>query len=57
MWVPSRHGLSAAAHLQFLQDIMHVILDRGGTDPKPTRDVLVGMTLLYEPQDFFLARR
>src|SRR5215813_515947 len=56
MWVPARRGLSAAAHLQFLEDIMHVILDRGGTDAKPTRNVLVGMTLLYEPQDFVLAR-
>src|SRR5438132_3858135 len=41
-------GLSAAAHLQLLQDMMHVVLDRGGADCKLTRDVLVGATLLYE---------
>src|ERR1700737_3205711 len=57
VWVPSRGGLSAAAHLQLLQDVMHVVLHRGGTDRQLTRDVLVGATLIHERQDFALARR
>ena len=36
-----RRCLSAASHLQFLQDIMHVVLDRGGTDRQLARNVLV----------------
>jgi hypothetical protein len=55
--VQPRRGLPTAAHLQLLQDIMHVVLDRGGTDRKLTCDVLIGPTLLYQSQDFALARR
>src|ERR1700737_1742841 len=54
--VPPGGGLSAAAHLQLLQDVMHMVLDRGGTDRQLTRDVLVGATLIHERQDFALAR-
>src|SRR6266446_56026 len=57
VWVPPGGGLSAPAHLQLLQDIMHVVLDRRGTDRQLTRDVLVGATLIHERQDFALARR
>jgi hypothetical protein len=48
-------GLSAAAHLQLLQKIVHVVLHGGGTNRQLTRDLLVGAALFYENQDLALA--
>jgi hypothetical protein len=48
-------GLSAAAHLQLLKEIMHVVLDRGGTDRQLARDFLVGAALVRQRQDHALA--
>jgi hypothetical protein len=43
-------GLSAAAHLQLLQQIVHVILDGRSTDRQLAGDFLVGATLVYQCQ-------
>src|SRR5262252_2428308 len=49
-------GLAAAADLQLLQHVVHVVLDGGGADPELARDLLVGAALRDERQDLALAR-
>ena len=41
-------GLAAAAHLQFLQYVVHVVLDGGGADPELARDLFIGVALRDE---------
>jgi len=40
-----------------VEDVVHVVLNRGGTDRELARDLLVGAALLDERQNFALARR
>ena len=51
----TRHGLSAAAHLPLLQDVMHVVLDRCRTDRQLSRDFFIGAALPDERKDLALA--
>jgi len=49
------NGLAAAADLQLLQDVVHVVLDGGGADPELTRDFFIGAALSDEREDFVFA--
>jgi hypothetical protein len=49
------HGLAAATDLELLQDVVHVILDRGDLNPQLDGDVLVGQPVFDAPQDLHLA--
>src|SRR5712691_11121394 len=49
--------LSASVNVELLQNVVHVILDRGGTDRQPAGNLLVGQAPLDERDDLLLARR
>src|SRR5689334_8316169 len=42
MYLEPRYRLSAAAYFQLLQNLMHVVLNRGGTNCELTGNIFVG---------------
>src|SRR5262245_16305688 len=52
-----RDRLAAPAHLQLLQDVVHVVFYRSAADREVARDLLVGAALLRERQDLALPHR
>src|SRR5581483_3346855 len=54
--VHQRRGLGPPPDMQLLQDVVHVVLDRGRTDRELARDLLVGAALRGEREDLVFAR-
>ena|SRR5689334_19937133 len=57
MYLEPRYRLSAAAYFQLLQNLMHVVLNRGGTNCELTGNIFVGAALLDESKDLLLTER